>query len=663
MKHKRLVCIISSLLLASATAFAGSVSVQQAKTFGEKFVKANFSKTIQLEWVYTSVTMNGNPSFHVFNGSPDGFVIVSACSLTSPILGYSETGTFHVESIPDGLTYFFDGYGQSVDYAEEHLHEADFEIAREWENLERYGQTQVTKTDVVLPMIATHWDQGCYYNASCPKDDYGPCGNAYAGCVATSMAQVMKYWNYPEHGTGTHTYNCPPYGDLFADFGAATYHWEEMPESLSENNLDVSTLIYHCGVSVNMFYNAYGSGALHQSISPALTAYFGYAPSTNLQRDNFTYDQWVDKIHEALDAGTPILYGASSEAGSGHAFILDGYDTNGLIHINWCWGGQLDGYFSVDNFHTGSQQWTLVQKMVADARPAGVYDNMPQAPANFTAQPLSDDSYTCILQWNNPTKTMSNATLTHIDQIVVKRNGSVVYTEDDVTPGAAMEISDEVPESGLYTYQVYAVYNGVQGVAATQTDIRFGTCEPPTDLWFEMTPNNKVKLTWLRPEPNDGLTKFIVYRTKESEMEWEQIKTVSPSSTSSIDNSELEDETFYLYKLEAYYYAIDCYSEPARSKYEETDYVRVYWSVNGLDEYESDRVEVCPNPGINTLNIRTALQNARVEVYDTYGRLIYSQALTENLTMIDATDWAEGVYVWKVYANNKEAGNGKWIKQ
>jgi hypothetical protein len=172
-----------------------------------------------------------------------------------------------------------------------------------------------------------------------------------------------------------------------------------------------------------------------------------------------------------------------------------------------------------------------------------------------------------------------------------------------------------------------------------------------------------VKLTWLRPEPNDGLTKFIVYRTKESEMEWEQIKTVSPSSTSSIDNSELEDETFYLYKLEAYYYAIDCYSEPARSKYEETDYVRVYWSVNGLDENESDRVEVCPNPGIHTLNIRTALQNARVEVYDTYGRLIYSQALTENMTMIDATDWAEGVYVWKVYSNNKEAENGKWIKQ
>jgi hypothetical protein len=70
-----------------------------------------------------------------------------------------------------------------------------------------------------------------------------------------------------------------------------------------------------------------------------------------------------------------------------------------------------------------------------------------------------------------------------------------------------------------------------------------------------------------------------------------------------------------------------------------------------------------PNPGVNTLNIRTALKNARVEVYDLNGRLIHSQTLTENVTAIDATDWTEGVYVWKVYTNNKEVENGKWIKE
>ena len=646
MKKSSFFILVVSLLFISASAFSGTVDVQRAKLLGEKFAEANFSKATQLELAYTASTEKGNPSFYAFNGSPAGFVIVSACDLTSPILGYSETGAFHTENIPDGLQYFFNGYGQSIDFAEENLMRPDSEIAQEWENLERYGRTQLTRAEVVSPLIATHWDQGCYYNASCPKDDDGPCGYVYAGCVATSMAQVMKYWNYPEHGTGTHTYNCPPYGDLFVDFGATTYHWEEMPESLNDYDLNVSIAIYHCGVSVNMFYGSYGSGALHQSISSALSSYFGYAPSTNLMRDDYTYEQWVDMIHGALDAAVPILYGASSQEGSGHAFILDGYDTNGLIHINWCWGGMLDGYFSIDNFHTGSQQWTLAQKMVANARPAGVYNNTPQAPSNFTAQPLSDESFTCILQWNNPTKTLNNANLTHIDQIVVTRNGSVVYTEDDVTPGAAMELADEVPGNGLYAYQVYAVNNGIHGVAATQSDVRFGRCESPTNLWFEIVmPANKVKLTWERPEPQDGLTHFVLYRTKESDMVWEQNKTVSPSSTSTFDNAEMEDETFYLYKLVAYYQALECYSEPARSKYNESeDFVRVYWSVDGVNETEEGRVEVYPNPAKEKVTIE-GVEAAEIQMVNALGQLVKTAQYVDGISLEGLPD---GLYLLRI---------------
>ena len=853
MKTLRINMFIAALLVASVQMFAGSVEMQRAKALGAKFVEANFKYNTPLEWVYTGVTESGRPSFHVFNGTSGGFVVVSACDLTTPILGYAEAGSFHVESIPDGLAYFLDGYGQSVDFAEENLKKSDFVIAQEWANLEHCGKVQTTKTVVVQPLIATHWDQDCYYNACCPKDVNGPCGSAYAGCVATSMAQVMKYWGYPEHGIGSHSYDSYTYGILSVDFGATTYHWDEMPESLQQNENHVSTLIFHCGVSVDMNYGAYASGAYQRDIPSALSSYFGYGVSHNLQREDYPYGEWVAMMRQALDEGLPILYSGKDGGSMGHSFICDGYDDNGLFHINWSWGGELNGYFSIDNLQTYNQSWNFYQEMIADVRPLPIYNATPQAPTNLSVQPLSDDSYICTVHWNNPTKTLNNSNLTHIDQIVVKCDGRVVYTENDVTPGAAMEITDEVPFYGLHDYQVYAVNNGVHGLVAAQNDVRFGStctwtivatssvfngwqgaaiqvinnanqlyasvtataspqtlsvevplghvslawskgsstvsevgfvikdadnqvvysysgtlsdledgvflqtnnscgngmdcgmpidlyafaegdyvvldwfdsaeaesynvyrdgtllvtvlghetgfideepnyggncyyvtafceggesdptneacatvgddCQPATNLWFEMTSNNKVKLTWERPYPDNGLSGYYVYRTKEADMNWQKIKTLNGGTTSCVDNSVFEDETFYLYKVVAYYQSIDCYSVPARSKYNEFEYfVRVYWSVDGVGEAEKVCTEVFPVPGTDRLNICTALQNAHVEIYDLAGKLIYNQEITENFTPITTSSWPSGTYIWKVISNGQEAESGKWIKK
>ena len=854
MKNHRFYTFLVLVLMVSVRASGGEVSMQRAKALGAKFVEANFKSSTTLEWVYTAVTGEGHPSFYVFNGTTDGFVIVSACDLTSPILGYSETGSFENENIPSGMQYFLDGYGQSVDYAEARMQKATFAIAFEWQNLDRFGRIQTSKSRVVTPLITTRWDQGCYYNASCPKDDNGPCEKAYVGCVAASMAQVMKYWSYPEHGTGEHSYTCQPYGELYVDFSQGLYRWDEMPDALTAPHPDLAILMYHCGVSVNMMYSAYGSGAFQQDIPSALSTYFGYGPSQCLMREDYSHDEWVAIMHEALDAEVPILYAGQDGVNGGHAFVCDGYDANGLFHFNWCWGGVYDGYFSIDNLQAGGNSWNIYQKMVPDARPLPVYNETPNAPTNFTVEPLSDVSYTADLHWTNPNKTLNNSNLSHIDQIVVKRNGMVVYTEDNVAPGVTMHITDEVPHYGLFDYQVYAVNNGIHGLIASQKEVRFGPsciwtvvagttsftgwqgatlqvinnasqvcgsvsahsssetlhievplgyvswawqkgnstvsdvsfeikdaenqvvysysgapadlpdgvflqmnndcgnnascdapsdlyaeafddqsiflawspstnssdynvyrdgvllqtvqghipefideepnyggncyyvtafceagesyptnevcitigddCQPATNLWYEMTNNNKVKLTWEMPQPNDGLSGFYIYRTKEADMNWQKIKTLGANYTSYTDNTSMEDETAYLYKVVAYYQAIDCYSAPARSKYSEFEYfVRVYWSVDGVGEAESVCTEVFPVPGTDRLNIRTALQNARVEIYDLAGKLVCKKEITENVTSIKAESWPSGVYVWKVIADGKEAEVGKWIKE
>ncbi len=829
MKQYRFYTVMVALLLVSFSAFAGNVDTQRAKVLGTKFVEANFAETTQLEWACTAVTEKGNPSYHVFNGIPDGFVIVSACDLTSPILSYSETGHFNLNRIPDGLQYLLDGYGQSVDYAEENLKKAGFAIAYEWESLERCGRLQAVKGHV-SPLVATHWDQDCYYNAYCPKDTEGPCGCVYAGCVATSMAQIMKYWNHPQQGTGSHSYNSILYGTLSVDFGATTYHWDAMPESLSTHNNAVAELMYHCGVSVDMNYSAYASGALQSSIPNAMSSYFDYSPSHCLSREDYTYAEWTALMRDALDAGLPIAYaGTPGPGGTGHSFICDGYDTNGLFHINWSWGGELDGWFSIDNLHTYNQNWNYAQQMVADLRPNNIYNQTPQAPANLSVVPLGEDSYTYTMSWTNPSKTLNNSNLQHIDQIVVKCDGQVIYTANNVAPGATMEITGEVPFYGVHEFQVYAVNSGCHGEVARMDDVHFGpacawiitttafngwqgaailvynnanqvwatvsptsgqqsldvdiplgrvsfgwnqggsnlstvsfviknaqgqavynysgatadlpeglffetnndcgnggscgsptdlyadadeeqiilnwtsdqtdtdfniyrdgsliytlrdhtttfidatashgghcyavtafceagesdptneacatlgiNCQPPTNLWYEMAENNKVKLLWERPQPSEGLSYFYVYRTKESEMAWTRVKTVHAGATSAIDTSPLEDGTFYLYKVVAYYQAIDCYSSPARSKYNEFEYfLRVYYSVDGMDEASASEVTVCPNPAKDRIVIE-GIEAAEVIVYNTLGQLVKT---IQGTNEIPVSDLPQGVYL------------------
>ena len=855
MKNHRFFVLLAVVMMASAYAFGGEVSKQRAKALGAKFVEANFKNVTDLEWAYTAVTESGRPSFHVFNGTAGGFIIISACDLTSPILGYAETGRFDAENIPDGLSYFLDGYGQSVDYAEERLQKPEFVIAQEWSNLERFGKTNTEKHGTVQPLVSTRWHQNCYYNASCPKDDDGPCERAYVGCVATAMGQVMKYWSYPAQGTGTHSYTCPPYGELYVDFSQAVYHWDEMPDALTAPHPALALLLYHCGVSVNMMYSAYASGAFLQDVSPALSTYFSYAPSQCLMREDYSHDEWVAMMREALDSEVPILYAGQNDEG-GHAFVCDGYDANGLFHFNWCWGGQYDGYFSIDNLQVGIQNWNTYQKMVANARPLPVYNETPKAPNDFAVEPLSDVSYSGNVHWVNPNKTLSNSNLTHIDQIVVKRNGVVVYSHDNATPGASMQFTDEVPYYGLYDYQVYAVNNGIHGLIASQNHVVYGPsctwtieagttapsgwqgaaiqvmnnasqvfesitatastatlqievplgrvsfvwvkgtstvndvsftikdaenqvvysysgptvelpdgvflqtnnscghvsdcgvptdliaeihdeqtvhlawspasdaadynvyrdgmllrtvhghlggfvddepsqggncyyvtafcdsgesdptnevcvnlgegCRPPRNLWFEITSANKVKLLWDKPEPVDGLSGYYVYRKKEGGPEdWQEIRLAGSTSTSTVDNTAMEDETFYLYRLVAYYQDEDCHSAPAQSRYNPMEFfVRVYWSVDGVGETANTFTEVYPNPGKNSLTISVKTPGSTMQMFDVMGRKVFEKQWMDEVTTINTEAWPSGMYFWKMTTSSGTlVETGKWVKE
>ncbi len=354
--------------------YAARVDVNTAKNTGRQFMVNNAAagqlKNISdLNLSYTSYVLNSmmipgrEPAvnFYVFNiNSTQGFVIVSGDDVVEPILGYSNKGSFDPDKIPPHVASWLKGYENQIQFAISQQMKPTPAIKAKWEFLSKTNNPKpfFRGPQGVSPLIQTTWNQSPYYNDLCPYDNNY---NEYTvtGCVATAMAQVLKFWNYPATGSGFHSYNDPNYGTQSADFGSTTYDWTNMPMELTSSNTAVATLMYHCGVSVDMTYGVAETGGssayVISSGSPvtncaeyALKTYFGY-PSTlqGLARANYDDQTWKNMLKTDLDASRPVIYDGFG-TGGGHCFVCDGYDDNGLFHFNWGWQGMYDGYFDLD---------------------------------------------------------------------------------------------------------------------------------------------------------------------------------------------------------------------------------------------------------------------------------------------------------------------------
>ena len=316
--------------------------------FTEKKQTGNFllSPAISnLNFVYKkNEIINGkdNISFYVFNNGENGFIIVAGDDDINPILGYSDNSAFDPNNIPPNVQYWLNSYSEQIKYVIENNIKPTQKIKNQWNKYRAPSGNETDRSPSVSPLLTTQWNQSPYYNALCPT-------GTPAGCVATAMAQIMKYWNFPQRGKGKHSYEHQIYGTLSANFQNHTYQWCNMPDRVNLPNLAVATLMYHCGVAVNMDYAPNGSGAHSASAAGALTGNFYYASSTRLVIRNYvSTEYWIALIKDELDAGRPLYYAGNDNESGGHAFVCDGYDSGDYFHFNWGWGGYYDGYFQVD---------------------------------------------------------------------------------------------------------------------------------------------------------------------------------------------------------------------------------------------------------------------------------------------------------------------------
>ena len=354
------------LMFCMGAAFAAPVSAERAAAVARTFWTGTLHGKADVvlvdrtaEWQFDGIYLFTNPQ--------GGFVMVAADDAVRPILGYSLTGQFDPQRMPIQLVEWLGTYQQQIDWVRDNDGRSYATDVEAWKLLDSGQPLKDATTDTVAPLLTTHWDQDEPYNELCP-------GNTVTGCAATAQAQLMKYWNHPVAGYSSHSYVHPTYGQQSAEFGHTFYDWNNMPDQptiVSPDNVRraVATLMYHCGVSLEMDYGTAeegGSGALglfemegYPTINNALMNYFGYSRDMVVRYKNmpmmgqtFTNEEWRALLIADLRSNLPLVYTGAAVEG-GHAFVCDGFDSREYMHFNFGWSGIGDGFFPVDSISPG----------------------------------------------------------------------------------------------------------------------------------------------------------------------------------------------------------------------------------------------------------------------------------------------------------------------
>ena len=378
MKQKTFFFLSIVFIIFSRVSFSQSINIDVVKKIAENQLlliekgnlKSANTKKSKARLTTVSIEVNDNDTlYYILNDTVNkSFVIVSADKSAWPVLGYSTEGIFQIDNIPPNFAAWMNDRKNEIIKIKDEKLKPDKKISQQWENLTTLNAFSTEETSTVVPLIKTQWNQGCYYNTLCPADAAGPCGHVWAGCVATAMAQIMKYWSFPTKGTGSHYYTHSSYGNLEADFGSTTYQWSQMPDNVTTQNDAIATLMFHCGVSVDMNYGPDNSGAGEPVY--AFVNYFKYSTDAMfVNKSNYSETDWVDLLKSELDLKRPIYYSGNS-TDTGHAWICDGYENSDYFHFNWGWGGYQDGYF-----YLGSVNYNSNQGAVINLSPTSLPDN------------------------------------------------------------------------------------------------------------------------------------------------------------------------------------------------------------------------------------------------------------------------------------------------
>lgn len=350
-KIKNLLTACATLIL-TLPSYAAPLSPQQAlqrasdSSLDRKPKGLSFSG---MKLIKTGDTPGGSPAYYVFANTSE-VMFVSADDVAKPLLGYSSSSDFDVDNLPPSLKWWLDMYASEIEWAINKPGSTGLRLKKSAKTTKNESPWQP-----ISPLVSTVWNQTEPFNNYCPEYNGE---RTVTGCVATSMSQVMNYWQWPTTYVSAISYK---WNNTTLSSPRVKLDWANMKDLYNSDYTSaqgdaVARLMQLAGYSVSMQYDISangGSGAYSPDICAALVKNFGYDKAINyLYRDFYTYDEWKQLIYDNLRDVGPVIYNGRGSLG-GHSFVCDGFDGDDSFHINWGWGGTADGYFVLSALNPG----------------------------------------------------------------------------------------------------------------------------------------------------------------------------------------------------------------------------------------------------------------------------------------------------------------------
>lgn len=707
MKQRITLLFFTFLFLLTHTSYAKQISADEAKSLALKTIgkKTKTTGTQQLKLVYTAqATLNEKSRsqrsvnlYYVFNiGDNNGFIITSSDDINVPVIGYSDQGRYDIEHLPENYREWMKSVENGMIKKISEGGEPSDYVKRKWSEYNSSTKSQTTAQSV-LPLLSTKWNQTRpYYNMT-------PIYNSertYTGCVATAMAQIMKFHEHPKTIEGSVVIPAYTSSTLGIEIDSITltsnpFDWSNMtdtynyysgttPTEVQENA--VAKLMYYCGVSVNMNYNVIGtsgSSAGMLSATRALMNYFDYDKDIDFKNrkgtHTYTDQEWIDMIKAEINEGRALIYSGNSSEG-GHAFICDGYNADDKFHFNWGWGGSQDGYYDIN----APLDYTEAHAAIINIKPneggTGIahffvynYSNYPESVkredpfrldcsvSDFGIHGMSTQYDIAIYDANDNFVSITNfapynsgynttATRCMVPETVTPGTYKIkaVLKQEDNTYLPIAQSSNLQAEPTLIVEEKIMMHNLIiRADTAFTTNITSGKGGEYliANLSFGNKGGYSFSGSWgIALVDKDNLDiKYILTQT---------------------DNSTLDPGYYYKsYSFRCYlpanitagdYKLMMCakrtdkeWDVVCRANDAIVDFVdfTVTGTTTGIDETKSNNVLIYPNPTVDILHITTDERILQALIYNTNGKLLIEQA---NSNTVDVHNLNKGIYILKV---------------